>query len=323
MSLSYEFVKTTIEDAGCKLISLDYKGIFKPLEIECNCGNKFTTNFKIFKDKNKHQCDVCSMKHMKEIRGFSYKQVKDIIENSPYSNGCKLISKKYDKNNAILDIQCICGEMFHTTLANFQKNGKNQCNTCGEILRRKNLEYRAYAYEYVKEYIESNTDCKLLSNKYINIDTKLSLRCECGKEYEVSFYCFKNNYQRKCSVCSGKSLGEIRIRTYLENQDINYKSQHRIDDCRHINTLPFDFVILENNSDILYLIEYQGLQHYEAIEYWGGEENLLYVQNNDRIKREYCKVNNIELIVIPYWDFENIEIILDKKLNMLSIQEVI
>ena len=323
MSFSYNIVKDVIESTGCKLISETYDGVCKPLRIECKCGNEFTTNFKIFRDKNKHQCSTCSTKHRKELRGFSHEQVKDIIENSSFSNGCKLISREYDKNNSILDIQCSCGEMFHTTLANFQKNGKNQCNICGEKLRLENLEYRAYTYEYVKEFIESNSKCKLISTEYINTDTKLSVQCECGKEYEVSFYCFKNNYQRQCPTCSGKSLGEIRIRTYLENQNIEYKPQHRIDDCRYINTLPFDFAIVENNSNILYLIEYQGIQHYEPIEYWGGEDNLLYVQNNDRIKKEYCITNNIELIAISYWDFDNIESILDKQLNILPIQEAI
>jgi hypothetical protein len=34
------------------------------------------------------------------------------------------------------------------------------------------------------------------------------------------------------------------------------------------------------------------------------------------MKRDYCKKNNIKLIEIPYWDFDNIEEILDKELKL-------
>ena len=35
---------------------------------------------------------------------------------------------------------------------------------------------------------------------------------------------------------------------------------------------------------------------------------------NDSIKREYAKKHNIELLEIPYWDFDNIEQILESRL---------
>ena len=41
--------------------------------------------------------------------------------------------------------------------------------------------------------------------------------------------------------------------------------------------------------------------------------NLHNIQKRDNIKTEYCKDNNITLIRIPYWDFNNIENILKEK----------
>lgn len=38
-------------------------------------------------------------------------------------------------------------------------------------------------------------------------------------------------------------------------------------------------------------------------------------QYNDKIKTEYCKQNNIQLIRIPYIEFNNIKIILSNLLN--------
>lgn len=36
---------------------------------------------------------------------------------------------------------------------------------------------------------------------------------------------------------------------------------------------------------------------------------------NDNIKRDYCKINKIKLLEIPYWEFDNIENILSKYLG--------
>ena len=57
--------------------------------------------------------------------------------------------------------------------------------------------------------------------------------------------------------------------------------------------------------DLNTAIEYQGRQHYEAVEFFGGQEYLEYIQHHDKIKSEYCANNNIQLICIPYWENTN------------------
>ena len=75
--------------------------------------------------------------------------------------------------------------------------------------------------------------------------------------------------------------------------------------------MPFDFGIL-NNSSILLLIEYDGIQHYKSIEYFGGMESLKSQQRRDKIKNEYCNENKIPLLRIPYWNYDNIVNILNE-----------
>jgi hypothetical protein len=60
-------------------------------------------------------------------------------------------------------------------------------------------------------------------------------------------------------------------------------------------------------------IEYDGIQHYESSDYFGGEKEFIIQQLKDNIKTEYCKNNNIKLIRIKY--DENIE----KKLNFIFL----
>lgn len=67
------------------------------------------------------------------------------------------------------------------------------------------------------------------------------------------------------------------------------------------------------------LIEYDGQQHYYQVNFGGisDEESFSSFINtvyNDSLKNSYCEDNNIPLLRIPYWDFKNIEQILEDKI---------
>ena len=48
--------------------------------------------------------------------------------------------------------------------------------------------------------------------------------------------------------------------------------------------------------------------------------NFIYIisKRKDKIKTNYCVNNNINLLRIPYWDFENIEEIINQKIETLK-----
>ena len=58
-------------------------------------------------------------------------------------------------------------------------------------------------------------------------------------------------------------------------------------------------------------IEYDGAQHFEAIEYYGGEKKLKISKQRDEIKNKFCESENIYLFRINYK--ENI----NERLNLL------
>lgn len=69
-------------------------------------------------------------------------------------------------------------------------------------------------------------------------------------------------------------------------------------------------------------IEYDGEGHYMPIKRGNmtqkdAEYNLKQIQKRDDIKTNYCKNNGIVLIRIPYFDFDNISSILDRKIKNL------
>lgn len=49
-------------------------------------------------------------------------------------------------------------------------------------------------------------------------------------------------------------------------------------------------------------IEYQGIQHFQPIKHWGGEESLEKLKKRDKLKQQLCKKNNIHLIYFNYYE---------------------
>lgn len=100
------------------------------------------------------------------------------------------------------------------------------------------------------------------------------------------------------------SRGEIKIHEVLENAGMNFKEEYSFPDLVSSSGHPlrFDFAIFDDCGDLEFLIEYQGIQHYQPKSKFGGYSGLRKQQYNDLQKREYCQKNNIILMEIPYTD---------------------
>lgn len=117
-------------------------------------------------------------------------------------------------------------------------------------------------------------------------------RCDCGKI--IYRRADVLGHQTTSCGCRRESKGEECIRNILESNNIKFEVQKKFKDLP--NNLRFDFFI-ENS----YVIEFDGMQHFECIEHWGGEEGLKKRQLYDQQKNTYCFINNIPIIRIPYW----------------------
>ena len=101
--------------------------------------------------------------------------------------------------------------------------------------------------------------------------------------------------------------GEIKISEILSRAGLAYKEEYVFPDLIGSTGRPlrFDFAVFDDDGELDFLIEYQGIQHYEAKSKFGGYSGLAKQQYYDMKKREYCKKHNITLVIIPYTD-ENI-----------------
>lgn len=141
-----------------------------------------------------------------------------------------------------------------------------------------------------------------------NARNKYKFRCyECGHVWDMALYAGS-----WCPNCS-KSKGEDMVEEFLKNNNITYEPQKRFDDLRGIGNglLSYDFYLIDYNL----LIEYQGEFHDGTAEIQ-TDEGFKYQQEHDRRKKQYAMDNNIDLLEIWYYDFDNIESILEKQLKL-------
>lgn len=198
-----------------------------------------------------------------------------------------------------------CGHHFFPAPNGFLNTG-SRCPKCAGLLK---LDMGT-----IKEKIESlvGGEYIVVSEIYSNMNSNIEIKHEvCGSYYFVTPNSFLNSGNR-CPVCK-ESRGERKIRFFLEKNNFDFVHQFKFDDCKNKKPLPFDFAIIKDEK-VYCLIEYDGAQHFEPVEHFGGDEAFKYRTNNDKIKDAYCNKYKIPIIYIPYWEIENIESILENEL---------
>lgn len=165
---------------------------------------------------------------------------------------------------------------------------------CPECKKEKCIEARRKDNEqYIKELKIKNSDILPLED-YINSKTPILHRCLIDNN---EWYISPSNALRGegCPKCR-ESNGERMVRQWLEGHNIEYIYQKTFDKCKDKQLLSFDFYLPDYNM----VIEFQGIQHYEPVEVFGGQNAFELQVKHDKIKSNYCKQNNIRLICIKY-----------------------
>lgn len=135
-------------------------------------------------------------------------------------------------------------------------------------------------------------------------------QCDCGNLKIVNSVELKKGDTLSCG-CLKSSYGEIRIENILKENNIIFEKEYIFTDLVSENNIPlrFDFAIFNNDKTLSHLIEYDGEQHYlEKTNNFWKKDTLQNRQIKDKLKDDYCLLNNIPLIRIPYWEKNNITI---------------
>ena len=195
-----------------------------------------------------------------------------------------------------------CGNVYDVDALSFI-NYKSRCQKCSFEANRVSKE----------EFLIRAKKAKVLPlEEYVRTDVKILVKC-INEGCNHQWYATPNGILnlKGCPKCNA-SKGERKISYWLDMFNINYLHdkpyfKDLISDKGY--QLRPDFILPDHKI----WIEYDGEFHYKNILEDGRYE---YQKKNDIKKNEYAKKHNWKLIRIPYWEFDNIENILEKNITL-------
>lgn len=287
------------------------------VEVICDfCGKPYYPQYYNQKNKSNKELDSCNnCRTLKGGRSTLEKRAKEhfekIIKFCEQNDYILLTDEsEYKDGRTIITYECKKHGVKHSNVE-MLVSGRG----CKECWYEEMAKRQTHRPDYIKEEIEKFNGNKLLNLKeYIGSRVRnLKILCSCGREYTTSFNDYMCNDEKRCPMCTcRKSKGEFAIGKFLEQNLIEFICQYRFEDCRDVLSLPFDFYLPKYNM----AIEYNGKQHYKPVDYFGGNKGFVSTVKHDEMKYQYCKENDIDILIIPYWEYDNIENILIKQLNL-------
>lgn len=312
LSTPTEKVRKIFEDHDFQIVSLPDKISYTTkIPVKCNLHPDVIQNLSLRNLKEYCRCQFCSGRRLyapdikKEIeeKGFEWLNYTENIKKT------SMIEIKCKKHNEISRI----------TIEQLKKN--KESNLCEKCQKEQNTRGNGkHTFSEVKKLFEEE-GYTLLSEEYINCHTKLHYLCPKHGEQEITLEKFQSG--QRCPSCRS-SKGEWKITEYLKAKEIAFVPQKKFKDCKYKAMLPFDFYLPDFNA----CIEYQGIQHYQAVpfrqkrtkeNYLKAEEKLKIQKECDLIKKQFCKDNQISLLEIKYYEYDQIEKILEEFLKKAGI----
>lgn len=212
-------------------------------------------------------------------------------------------------------------ELFHSPCSSIWKVTPNaffakgsRCLKCARAAI--GVKNRKTHQDFVQEIVEVfGADLQVLG-EYTLSNSKVQVKhIDCGHEWSATAHHLLEG--QGCPNCKS-SKGEKLTKQFLVNMEIPFEGQKTFDDLKDSSYLSYDFFLPRYNT----LIEYQGIQHYEPVSFFGAtdpEERFLYQQKHDAMKREYAQDNGYKLIEIPYTEntYKRISNYLEKELEFM------
>lgn len=195
-----------------------------------------------------------------------------------------------------------CGNIYNVDAISFI-NYKSRCRECSFEKNKVSKD----------EFLIRAKKAKVFPlEEYIRTDVKILVKCmneRCNNQWYTTPNSILN--LKGCPKCN-VSKGERKISYWLDSFNVNYlHDKPCFKDLLSDKGYPLrpDFILPKYKI----WIEYDGEFHYENI---FEDDKYKYQKKNDIKKNEYAKKHGWKMIRIPYWEFDNIENILEKNIAL-------
>lgn len=231
--------------------------------------------------RRKNKCLVCATQQKKIERDI---QIKNVLLDKNIEIIGELPVRIADK----VTFRCTrCGRIDEGALVNLQK-GRKKCNCNPERQFKTNITHEEFL-EKVSPAIKAKFN--ILDN-YKSRNTKMLIECKnCHTQSYRWGLTLIEAENIKCR-CERRTKGEDLVLQVLEKLNIaEYIEQYRIQ-AESGRTYILDFYLPSYNL----VIEYNGIQHYEPVPFFGGEEKFKQQVERDAYIKEYCLKNHLTLL---------------------------
>lgn len=199
--------------------------------------------------------------------------------------------------------KCDCGNTKTVDLADLKRGHTTSCGCFNKErvseLTLVDLTGRQFGYLQVLER----------DMAYQGKGTQAHWFCQCMKCGTVKSIASGSLLYKGVQSCGcQKSKGEIKIASILSSWNINFITEYKFPDHKNRR---YDFALLNKQNKVVRLIEFDGIQHYTRprADHWASTSSLEEIQQRDAEKNQIAKDKGIQLIRIPYWHLEKINII--------------
>lgn len=272
---------------------VDYKGKDTKVCIICPEHGEF---WQTPHNHYKHGCSKCGVEVVSQ---YKQKTTEDFIRKSKeiYKDKFKYDNTKYIDSKTLLKITCPIHGDVEVYPGNFL-NGRG-CPKCGQLLKGQYKKLNTETFIEKANIIHNNrynynkTNYKLSHEKVIII-------CPIHGEFTQTPNHHLNG--EGCPICS-QSKGERLVESILLKYNIPFEREitYKVNDIvKNKKEFRIDFVIKLNNR--IYFIEYNGKQHYEPNDFFGGQKEFELQQKRDNYVRGFVNrhKDKISLLEISY-----------------------
>lgn len=272
----------------------------------CDCGNEKVAWMSDIQNGSTRSCGcITQVPKNEDLTGNVFGNLTAIkrVEDKVSKSGHK---------TTMWECVCECGKVV-TVAARRLKSGRTK--SCGCLSSRETIGERS-----AKDYtgFVSDSGVRFIKPSGISRNNSRVWECECGlcgQRFYSKADLVVSGHRKSCG-CLSKSYGEAAIEKLLHEKGVKYKTQFAFPDCKYKAPLRFDFAVFDKHSKLSFLIEYDGMQHYVDIDYFGGSDEFELRKRRDKIKDDYCRNNNIDLLRIPYTlSMKDMRDIIIEKLN--------